>query len=76
MAELEIAKELKERMSYVAVDYERESAAVKQDPRVVEKRYALPDGSTLYLGAERFQTAEALFNPSVLGKEVGTSYHD
>lgn len=73
MAEYELVRMLKEKFVYVAEDYAAECARCAADPRPVEKKYALPDGSILYLAKERFECAEALFQPSVLGKEGAAS---
>ena len=35
-----------------------------------EKSYELPDGQTITIGNQRFRTAEALFKPALLGKEM------
>jgi actin-related protein len=75
LAELEIVRELKERMCSVAMDYARESAQAEEDPRSFEKKYALPDGSQLYLGTERLAVPEALFKPSLIGKPDAKGLH-
>ena len=35
----------------------------------VEKQYTLPDGQVITVGSERFRCPEALFQPSMLGRE-------
>ena len=63
-AEKEIVKDVKERVCYVALDYEHEMGI---DIRGIEKTYELPDGQVIRLGNERFRCPEALFNPSLIG---------
>jgi len=36
----------------------------------VDKTYELPDGNIITIGSERFRCAEALFQPSFIGKEA------
>jgi len=62
-AELEIVQTMKEKLAYVAVDFERE---LKKN---ATKVYELPDGQRIHLGQERFKCAEILFNPSLIGVE-------
>eukprot|EP00941_MAST-03F_sp_MAST-3F-sp1_P002521 g2521.t1 len=76
LAELEVIRELKDRMTYVALDYEKEMVRTKEDLRLIEKRYELPDGSVLHLGEERFKCAETFFKPSLLGKTEALSIHE
>jgi centractin len=33
------------------------------------KQYALPDGTLMSVGSERFAAAEVMFNPSIIGNE-------
>lgn len=41
----------------------------EEAPRALAAAFELPDGSTLQLGSEPFRCAEALFRPSLLGRE-------
>jgi actin-related protein len=36
----------------------------------LEKNYELPDGTVVQVGSERFRAPEALFQPSMLGREA------
>ena len=60
-AEKEIVKEIKEKSCYVAPDIEIE----KVEPFV----YELPDGHTVVIKDQRIKCPEALFKPSMIGKE-------
>jgi len=69
-AEKEIVRDLKEKLCYVALDYD-EDMAVANSSSVMEKEYELPDGTTITVGSERFRCPEALFRPSHVGLEAG-----
>jgi actin beta/gamma 1 len=68
-AEIEIVRDVKEKLCYVAVDPEKEMMLSKKVAGM-EKSYMLPDGETINVGVERFLAPEALFNPAVIGKEL------
>eukprot|EP01083_Nonionella_stella_P302817 1045635_1 len=68
-AERDIVKDIKEKLGYVAVDYDEELRKCKEDATFNEKMYELPDGQVITVGSERFRCSEVLFKPELFGKE-------
>jgi len=74
-AEMEIVRAIKEKLAYVALDFDEETkkADKKKDYAVAD--YELPDGQMITVGRERFECPEALFQPELIGKYEERGIH-
>merc|ERR1711881_507558 len=68
-AEREIVRDIKEKLCYIALDFDAEMKAAEQSTDR-EKTYELPDGNIVALANERFRCPEVLFQPCFIGKEA------
>jgi actin-related protein len=68
-AEREIVRDMKEKLCYIALNFDDELASADADSKI-EKQYELPDGNVVKVRTERFRAPEVLFQPNLIGKEA------
>lgn len=68
-AEMEITRDIKEKLAYVALDFEQELQESETSNKC-EELYTLPDGQSIRVASERFRCPEVLFNPGMLGMDI------
>ncbi|XP_075696843.1 actin, cytoplasmic 1-like [Rhinoderma darwinii] len=66
-AEKEIARDMKEKLCYVALDPKEE---MEKNSKDCLTEYTLPDGKVVTVGHQRFRAPETLFSPSDNGVEA------
>lgn len=64
--EKEIVKDIKEKLCYVSLDYEKDFKDSSKTGSA-DTKYELPDGDEIVIGSERFRCPEVLFKPSLIG---------
>jgi len=64
--ETKVLKDIKEKLCFTSLDYRNDLLGCLRDKNLHKKSYKLPDGKTIHVGLERFQSVEVLFNPYLL----------
>ena len=68
-AERTMISQVKEKLCYVALDFEQEMAR-STSSKELEESYQLPDGRVVTVCSERFQCTEAMFDTNLIGLEM------
>jgi len=68
VAEREIVRDIKEKLGYIALNFEKEMATYSPSD---DKAYQLPDGQLMTISNERFRCTEALFQPTLIKMDRG-----
>jgi actin-related protein len=71
-AEREIARDIKEKLTYVALDFDAEWQDESTD---LYETYILPDAKMIVIGKERFRCPELLFKPHTMGYDFEGIHH-
>ncbi len=71
-AQRQMAQDLKEKLCYVALDFEKEMQTTAGN----EQAYTLTDDEEIRIGNECFHCTEALFQPHLIGFEFLAGIHD
>jgi len=68
-ADFETVRQIKEKLCFVGYDLLLETK-LAQETTVLVENYTLPDGRVIKVGSERFEAAEALFQPQLVDVEA------
>ena len=63
-ADFELVRELKEAACYVSCDLQKDRK-IADETTALDKEFALPDGSLVRIGRERFEAPELMFRPDL-----------
>ncbi|EFC39590.1 hypothetical protein NAEGRDRAFT_60876 [Naegleria gruberi] len=76
-AEREIVRDRKEKLCYLALDFQEEmNSVVREEPTIDRKLYDIPEGNVVTLGNERFRCPEILFHPNMIDVESKVGIHE
>ncbi|MFX1252440.1 MAG: actin, cytoplasmic 2 [Promethearchaeota archaeon] len=68
LTDLELVRDIKERLCYVALDPEKDLKLVEKRSKI-KRQYILPDHEIVALSSERFLAPELFFDPAIIGRK-------